>query len=135
MLKTIIREVAASRGAEVFDLEVMPDQVHLQVGVDPRFGVHRLVKSMKSRSSRALRREFEHCRAGLPALWTNKYFVCTSGRSSAHAVKRYIEDQNGEPRRRRDARRSAPGQAARTQHAHSHFKTQSHTPQDRELVS
>jgi putative transposase len=35
----------------------MADQVHLVVEVDPRLGVHRLVKAIKGRSSRVLREE------------------------------------------------------------------------------
>lgn len=40
-LKEIIREVAGEHGAEVIELEVMPDHVHLLVEVDPQFGVGR----------------------------------------------------------------------------------------------
>ena len=54
-LKQIVCEVARERGAEVMELEVMPDHVHLVVDVDPQFGIHRLVKLIKGRSSRLLR--------------------------------------------------------------------------------
>ncbi|RDV80752.1 IS200/IS605 family transposase, partial [Ammonifex thiophilus] len=45
-LKEVLHEVARERGAEIIELEVMPDHVHLLVEVDPQFGIHRLVKSM-----------------------------------------------------------------------------------------
>jgi hypothetical protein len=70
-LKEIIREVAAERRAEVIELEVMPDHVHLLIEVDPQFGVHRLVRLMKGRSSRLLRQEFPRLRSRLPTLWTH----------------------------------------------------------------
>ena len=92
-LKTIIREVAAERRSEVIEMEVMPDHVHLLVSVDPQFGIHRLVRLMKGRSSRLLRQEFPWLRSRLPTLWTNSYFVATVGGAPLAVIKQYIENQ------------------------------------------
>jgi len=92
-LKAILRAVAAERQAEVIELEIMPDHVHLLVGVDPQFGIHRLVRQMKGRSSRLLRQEFPSLRSRLPTLWTNSYFVATVGGAPLAAIKQYIEQQ------------------------------------------
>jgi putative transposase len=92
-LKEIILEVCAERIAAVIELEVMPDHVHLLVSVDPQFGIHRLVKAVKGRSSRLLRQEFVWCRIRVPTLWTNSYFVATVGGAPLAVVKRYIENQ------------------------------------------
>lgn len=92
-LKALIREVASERGAEVIEMEVMPDHVHLLVEVDPQFGIHRLAKLIKGRSSRVLRAEFPVLRRKLPTLWTNSYFVATVGGAPLATVKRYIENQ------------------------------------------
>jgi putative transposase len=92
-LKAIIRDVCRERSAEVIEIEVMPDHVHLLVDVDPQFGIHRLVKAIKGRSSRLLRQEFSHCRTRLPSLWTNSYFVSTVGGAPLAIVKKYIENQ------------------------------------------
>lgn len=92
-LKQIIREVADERGAEIVELEVMPDHVHLLVEVDPQYGIHRLVKQMKGRSSRYLREEFPSLKSRIPTLWTNSYFVATVGGATLETVKRYVENQ------------------------------------------
>ena len=92
-LKELIHELARTLGAEVIELEVMPDHVHLLVEVDPQFGIHRLVKRIKGRTSRILREEFPHLRRRLPTLWTNSYFVATVGGAPLEVVKRYIEFQ------------------------------------------
>ena len=92
-LKAIIREVCKEHLAEVIELEVMPDHVHLLVDVDPQFGIHRLVKAIKGRSSRLLRQEFPQCRTRLPSLWTNSYFVSTVGGAPLAIIKKYIENQ------------------------------------------
>ena len=92
-LKEIVGEVVEERGAELLEIEVMPDHVHLLLEVDPQYGIHRLVKQIKGRSSRILRQEFRHCRSRLPSLWTNSYFVATVGGAPLAVVKQYIEKQ------------------------------------------
>ena len=92
-LKMILVEVIREHGAWLQALEVMPDHVHLLVEVDPQYGVHRLVKALKGRSSRVLRQEFPQLRRRLPPLWTNAYFVATTGGAPLAAMKRYVENQ------------------------------------------
>jgi putative transposase len=92
-LKEIIAEVIAEKGAWLVELETMPDHVHLVVEVDPQFGIHKLVKAIKGRSSRVLRQEFPWLRSRLPTLWTNSYFVATVGGAPLSVIKRYVENQ------------------------------------------
>ncbi|MEU2170061.1 IS200/IS605 family transposase [Micromonospora chersina] len=94
-LKQLIREVVEEKGAWLVALEVMPDHVHLLVEVDPQFGVHKLVKAIKARTSRVLREEFPSLRSRLPTLWTNSYFVATTGGAPLAAVEEYVEQQRG----------------------------------------
>ena len=92
-LKQIISEVCQEHQAEIMQLEVMPDHVHLLVECDPRFGIHRLVRLLKGRSSRFLRQEFPVVKRKLPTLWTNSYFVSTVGGAPLSVMKQYIENQ------------------------------------------
>lgn len=69
-LKEIIAEVIAEKGAWLIELQTMPDHVHPLVEVDPPFGIHKLVKAIKGRSSRLLGQEFPWLRSRLPTLWT-----------------------------------------------------------------
>jgi putative transposase len=92
-LTQIIREVCAERDAPIAELDTMPDQVHLLVSCDPQFGIHRLVKQIKGRSSRLLRQEFPPLKSRMPTLWTNSYFVATVGGATKEVVERYVENQ------------------------------------------
>jgi putative transposase len=94
-LKQLVYEVVEEKGAWLVAVEVMPDHVHLLVEVDPQFGVHKLVKAVKGRTSRVLREEFPSLCSRLPTLWTNSYFVATTGGAPLAAVKRYVEQQKG----------------------------------------
>ncbi|MFD8534045.1 IS200/IS605 family transposase [Streptosporangium canum] len=92
-LKELIHEVIEEKGAWPVEVDVMPDQVHLLVEVDPQLGIHKLVKAIKGRSSRVLREEFPSLKSKLPTLWTNSYFVATVGGTPLDVVKRYVENQ------------------------------------------
>ncbi len=79
--------------ALIEEMEVMPDHVHLLLNVDPQYGIHRLVKIIKGRSSRVLRQEYPKLKTRMPTLWTNSYFVATVGGAPLEVVKQYIEGQ------------------------------------------
>lgn len=74
-------------------MEVMANHVHLLVEVDPQYGIHRLVRSIKGRPSRLLRQEFPRLKSRLPTLWTNAYFVSTVGGAPFEVIEQYIENQ------------------------------------------
>lgn len=92
-LKDIIRETCAEIHAELIEMEVMPDHVHLLVEVDPQYGIHRAVRLIKGRSSRLLRDEYPWLKSRLPTLWTNSYFVSTVGGAPLKTIRQYIENQ------------------------------------------
>src|SRR6266446_9587052 len=92
-LKIIILETIEKWGQEFIEMEVMPDHVHLLVGCDPQFGIHRLVKYIKGTSSRRLRQEFPPLTTRMPTLWTNSYFVSTVGGAPFSEISQYIENQ------------------------------------------
>jgi putative transposase len=92
-LKEIIEAVCDEFGSELIELEVMPEHVHLLVDCDPQFGIAKLIRYIKGRSSRLLRQEFPWLKSRLPTLWTNSYFVSTVGGAPLAVIKQYIEDQ------------------------------------------
>jgi putative transposase len=92
-LKQIIAEACQEHQAEIIQLEVMPDHLHLLVECDPQFGIHRLVRLLKGRSSRLLRQEFPGLRRKLPTPWTTRYFVSPVGGAPLAVMKQSIEKQ------------------------------------------
>ena len=95
-LKELLNSKARELLADIVEMEVMPDHVHLLIQCDPQFGVHRVVKQLKGYTSHVLRQEFPFLTRKLPSLWTNSYFVATVGAVQLDVVKRYIEDQKGQ---------------------------------------
>lgn len=92
-LRKILLRVARQTRSKILEFEIMPDHVHALVECDPQFGIHRVVKRMKGRSSRELRAKHASLRSRLPTLWTNSYFVSTVGSVSLRTVKKYIQEQ------------------------------------------
>ncbi|MBQ1386229.1 MAG: IS200/IS605 family transposase [Erysipelotrichales bacterium] len=92
-LKEIVINVCAEHGIDLLEMEIMPDHVHLLLEIDPQFGIHKAIKTIKGVSSHLLRSEFKHLTTKLPTLWTNSYFVSTEESAPLSAVKQYIESQ------------------------------------------
>jgi len=94
-LKQIINEIVEKWGQELIEFEVMPDHVHILVGCDPQFGIHKLVRLIKGASARMLRQEFPVLKRKLPCLWTGSYYCGTTGGVTIEVVKKYVESQKG----------------------------------------
>ena len=92
-LKELIEETASAIGAEIIEMEIMPDHVHLLIEVDPQYGINKAVRHIKGVTSHTLRLEFPSLKSRLPSLWTNSYFVSTVGGAPVEKIKEYIENQ------------------------------------------
>jgi putative transposase len=92
-LVEIIKQVCKETGGNLIKVEVMSDHVHLLVGINPQFGINRLVKRIKGRSSYLLRQEFPSLKRRAPTFWTNSYFVATVGGAPLGTIKQYIANQ------------------------------------------
>lgn len=92
-LKELIISICQELNVDLIELEIMPDHIHLLVDVDPQFGVHKVIKTIKGKTSRILRGEFKHLTTKIPTLWTNSYFISTVGGTPLSIVKQYIESQ------------------------------------------
>ena len=93
MLKNILPFKANELGAEIIEMEIDKDHVHLLISCDTQFGIHRIVKGLKGFSARVLRENFPHLKSTMPSMWTNSYFCATVGSVSLETVKEYIENQ------------------------------------------
>ena len=68
------------------------DRGHLLCGVDPQFGVHRLLKNIRGESADMWREEISTLRYRIPALSMNRYFVLPSGGTSLDGIRPCVEN-------------------------------------------
>ncbi len=99
-LRELLTQYATNLSVDILEMEIMPDHVHILMEVDPQFGIHKAVKSLKGYTSRVLRQEFPFLRTKIPTLWTNSYFVSTVGGASLETIKQYIENQKTSQRQK-----------------------------------
>ncbi|MGN0399341.1 MAG: IS200/IS605 family transposase [Blautia sp.] len=99
-LKELLQEHATNLSVDILEMEIMPDYVHIRMEVDPQFGIHKAVKSLKGYTSKILRQEFPYLRTKMPTLWTNSYFVSTAGDAPLEVIKQYIENQKTSQRQK-----------------------------------
>lgn len=92
-LKQLIEQLCSEKNVTLEGLEIMEDHIHLLISVDPQYGVHTFVKLVKSRSSHDLREKYSTLRTKIPTLWTNSYFIATTGGVTIDKIKTYIENQ------------------------------------------
>lgn len=92
-LAELLTSKAAELGWDVIALEVMPDHVHLFIGVDPDVSPTQVMHRRKGYTSRILRAEFPHLLT-LPSLWTRSFFVSTAGNVSSQKIQHYIASQS-----------------------------------------
>jgi len=93
-LRELFDEVAEENGFEIKACAIALDHVHVFISGQPQLSVHKTIKKLKGRSSNKLRKEFPEL-LKLPTMWTNSYFVSTTGNACSETISIYIKDQKG----------------------------------------
>lgn len=91
-LKEIIYQVVQEFDSIVEEVEVMEYHVHLILSCYPHI-THKIIRTMKGRSSRILREEFSFIKSRTPSLWTRSYFISTTGGAQLSTIKQYVQNQ------------------------------------------
>jgi putative transposase len=92
-LKSLLETRAVELNAEILEMEIMPDHVHLVLDTKPTDAIGTIIGRLKGYTSKHLREEFPELRRRLPTLWTNSYFASTVGGVTLSVLKKYIENQ------------------------------------------
>lgn len=94
-VKSKFTEIANSHSFDIIEMEVMPDHVHLLIDCNPRFGIMKCVKALKSESTTPMKVFDPTLDRRLPTIWTRGAFIASVGSVSLDTVKQYIESQKG----------------------------------------
>lgn len=73
--------------------EIMPDHIHLFIKCKPSHKISNIVKHLKGYSSFILRSSFPSYRKKYKALWSPSYYCESVGHISENTIKKYIENQ------------------------------------------
>ena len=95
-MKEIFSRLCQNQKSELIEFGGESDHVHLLVDLSPDVAVSKLVNTLKTISSRLIRKEFaEHLNQFYwkPVFWTGAYCVISSGGAPLDVLKQYIQNQ------------------------------------------
>lgn len=90
-------------GGELMEMNADRDHVHLLVSMDPSMAPAKYICSLKTQLSKSVRARFaDQYRNVLwgDAFWSSSYFICTTGGANIETVRKYIEEQGHERKKR-----------------------------------
>ena len=96
-LREIAEYIGESHNVKIKEMNGEPDHVHFLLRTKPNCDLSKYINSIKSSSSRLLKKEFPEVRNKLwkEAFWTTSYCLITVGGAPINVLKRYIESQSG----------------------------------------
>lgn len=96
-LEVIFKEQCSKWDVEVVEFGGEGDHIHLMLDMHPNIEPAKLINSLKTVSSRLIRKEFsEHMKAYYwkPVLWSRAYCLITAGGAPLGVLKQYIQNQD-----------------------------------------
>lgn len=111
-LKDIFLEICERWDVDLIEFGGESDHVHLLVEVHPNVLPSRFINSLKTLSSRYIRKDFEiHLKKYYwkkPVLWTRAYCLISAGGAPIDIIKKYIENQGEAKPHKLRLRNSSP---------------------------
>jgi len=97
-LKRIILRISQDYSVEIVEQETDLDHIHILFSAKPVLTIPKFVSTLKSHSSRILRKQFPQLQKKLwgKSFWSNSYFIATTGQVTLDVIKKYVENQ-GKP--------------------------------------
>ncbi|WP_084632169.1 IS200/IS605 family transposase [Oceanospirillum maris] len=96
-LEAISNELCAKWDIELLEFGGESDHIHLLLALNPTIQPSKLVNSLKTVTSRRIRKEFsEHLKEYYwkPVLWSRAYCLLTAGGAPVEVLREYIENQD-----------------------------------------
>ena len=96
-MEEIFSRICAGQKSKLVEFGGESDHVHLLIDISPDVAPSKLVNSLKTVSSRLIRKEFaEHINKFYwkPVFWTGAYCVISAGGAPLEILKSYIQNQD-----------------------------------------
>lgn len=94
-LKSLVVNIASNFGIRIIEQETDKDHIHILFASKPSVTLSKFINSLKSVTSRMIRKEFPEVRKELwgKAFWSPSYFLASVGQVTLSDVKKYVENQ------------------------------------------
>lgn len=96
-LREMAEHIGQGHNITVQEMNGDPDHVHFLLRTKPNCDLSKYINSMKSATSRVLKKEFPEVRKKLwkENFWSQSYCLISVGGAPIEVLKRYIEQQSG----------------------------------------
>jgi putative transposase len=95
-LKEIIKNIATKSDVKIIEMETNLDHIHILFSSKPTVILSRFVNSIKSVSSKIIRKEFSDIIKRYlwnGKLWSDSYFIASTGQVTLEDIKHYVQTQ------------------------------------------
>lgn len=94
-LKSLVNEIALKFEVKIIEQETDMDHIHILFASKPSVTLSKFINSLKSVSSRMIRKEFPEVKEvlGKDKFWSPSYFLASVGQVTLDDVKKYVENQ------------------------------------------
>jgi putative transposase len=95
LCEDVLQEVAKRHNIEITELCVMPDHIHIIVGIPPTMSISKALQLLKGASSRELFKRKPHlrCRYHKGHFWSPGKFYRSVGDADMDTVLQYVRNQ------------------------------------------
>lgn len=97
-LKSQFERLLLDAECELMEFNGEPDHLHLLISVNPKVQPSKLVNTLKTVTSRLVRKQFEKELSQYywkPVFWSRSYCVVSCGGAPLSIIKQYLEQQQG----------------------------------------
>ena len=95
-LKKISDRLLADKGCSLIEFNGAADHLHLAIATPPQVQLSLLVNSLKTVTSRLIRKKHRDYLQGFyaqPVFWAKSYCIISTGRASSEMIQEYIQNQ------------------------------------------
>ena len=96
-MSEVFQNICKKKKSLMLQFDGESDHVHLLIDLHPDNNIAQLVASLKSSSSRIIRKEFKSEVEKIyskPVFWSSSYYIASCGGVTIERLRKYIEQQN-----------------------------------------
>jgi putative transposase len=93
----VFQNICKKKKSLMLQFDGESDHVHLLIDLHPDNNISQLVASLKSASSRIIRKEFEievNKTYSKPVFWSGSYYIASCGGVTIERLRKYIDEQD-----------------------------------------
>ncbi len=97
VIAEVFQRICTKKKSKLLQLDGEKDHIHALLDIHPDNNISQLVASLKSASSRIIRKEFQEIVNKFyskPVFWSGSYYIASCGGVTIERLRKYIEKQN-----------------------------------------